>query len=356
MTEPLDRPESTEHIPTENIDDALNEVRQLNESWHKRLTLDNPRLAERYLEGELIVVLEFRLLSGLGLNDKHYFAVYEREEPISGPEHNTGSRDRLISPRDLRPGMHSDRSMRGPYRNNQVVLVDVVELVKPPERFTPSSVWFERAQYADGPWRGSTYFSQTSGHKFLGGIADRESRVFVGGTATFDDELFGQVVETRPQVVEDVPEHHPPGQRDLFRDVDAEQLISCFRIELTDDEIRVGVQERADLAPKLVDVLFGPFNLQPDSGQRVTTLRCAHDEETYRPRRLDAGDGDGLRNPDPDEERRDGGLGEDRAEELTEGPLEEEALGTSPVAREIESPRASAEVRYRRHRTAAGTL
>ena len=151
--------------------------------------------------------------------------------------------------------------IRGPYRNDQVVFVHDVESVEPPERGTPSLVWFERPQYADRPFVGSTYFSNVAGYKFLLGVADREARRPCNRAVPIENDLFGEMVEARPEVVEDVAKNGSPGVGDLLADADAIDCVSRFRIYLSNDLIWVGVEESPDFVTELTDVLFGPIDL-----------------------------------------------------------------------------------------------
>ena len=45
----------------ELTDNAIDKARQLMEKWKNRLTLDNLRLAERYLVGELEILVHLRI-------------------------------------------------------------------------------------------------------------------------------------------------------------------------------------------------------------------------------------------------------------------------------------------------------
>ena len=61
-------------VPIEKSKDIANNIRALLKKFNNRLTLDNRRLCERYLNGELHVLLHFR--DG---NDVEYAASLQRE-------------------------------------------------------------------------------------------------------------------------------------------------------------------------------------------------------------------------------------------------------------------------------------
>jgi hypothetical protein len=54
---------STEVI-FEAQDNSVNQIAEFNQRWVDRLSLDNPRLAERYIKAELLIVLKVNLRVG----------------------------------------------------------------------------------------------------------------------------------------------------------------------------------------------------------------------------------------------------------------------------------------------------
>ena len=77
----LMKPQSDQQgLETEN--QVVNIIRHLNERWEQRLTLDNLRLAERYVKGELHLLIHFRV----GGVTEEYAALLKRKLPISGPQ------------------------------------------------------------------------------------------------------------------------------------------------------------------------------------------------------------------------------------------------------------------------------
>lgn len=58
---------------SERIDNAADAIRELNKRFHERLTLDNPRFVDRYLESKLHLLVRFGV-SGI---DEQFIACLE---------------------------------------------------------------------------------------------------------------------------------------------------------------------------------------------------------------------------------------------------------------------------------------
>ena len=123
-----------------DIDQALGEIDELIEGWNHRLSFSNLALSERYLKGNLWIVIEFADGGG-----KDYRALLQRELPVLGSERKTHS---------LRGGVARERGsfkldgyapIGGPYRYDDLVFVENVEFMNEKKRFVPipSLVWLE---------------------------------------------------------------------------------------------------------------------------------------------------------------------------------------------------------------------
>ena len=105
-------------------------------------------------------------------------------------------------------------------RDNQAVLIDVVQAVEGPEVGPlPSLVWFERADCVNRVLPHALYFSQKSGFEFFGAFGNKKARlipVTLGPPSADQIELLGQMVEGASQVVENVPGDGRKGDRNRF--------------------------------------------------------------------------------------------------------------------------------------------
>src|ERR1700676_4870086 len=124
---------------------VADKIRHTLERFENRITLNNPRFAERYIKQEIYLLVHFRI-RGV---DEEFVAYLEREHPVGRGSievergrigesvllHNLGEK----GPR-VRPDVHGIE--RCPHSDQQTVLVNAIESVEPPEGVIPSLVWF----------------------------------------------------------------------------------------------------------------------------------------------------------------------------------------------------------------------
>src|SRR2546425_6977729 len=84
----------------EGGNDALDKARKLYEQFHQRLRLDDLRLAERYAESELHLLVHFRI----GGIDEEFVAYLQGEKDIGGLEGEIKNGDGLVLERRGRLG------------------------------------------------------------------------------------------------------------------------------------------------------------------------------------------------------------------------------------------------------------
>src|SRR6266849_535187 len=127
----------------EGDNDALDQCRQLMERFEHRLTLDNPRFVERYVESKLQLWIKFSI-RGV---DVKFIAHLQREENVCGFEesiyagHVLGMGKRLWHHLGY-GGPKIDALEHRPHGNQQAVFLDVVKAVEHPEWVIPTLVWF----------------------------------------------------------------------------------------------------------------------------------------------------------------------------------------------------------------------
>lgn len=148
-------------------DDVFDVFSDLQESWKNRLTFDDPRLAERYLKGELRVIVDF----SIGNVSKKDVALLEREQRIlrfdvhldpPGTETATPGGKDMNSAAAVGDNARSVYSaQRHSHGNQEPMLVDIVKLVESPERDILSLVWLETVDNSDSIIPHSLYFSLT---------------------------------------------------------------------------------------------------------------------------------------------------------------------------------------------------
>jgi hypothetical protein len=209
---------NTLEIPGELADDAVREAGELMDRFNQRLRLDNLRLVERYVEGELHLRVRF----GIRGIDEEFVADLQRARGIG----------------------------RGPDRDQVATLDEVVHLVEHSKWVPfPSLVRFGRVRGGDDDGRSdSLYVSAVRGYVFcrVRGIPGDGKSGVASGPCDSDDVRRGVL--------------------DMGHVIDR---FSRVRIALGPDFVWAGVKEGVDCDIRVRDVLFGPFDFRSDTDQQV---------------------------------------------------------------------------------------
>lgn len=241
----------------EGPDECACEIRELCECFEKRLTFDNLTIAERYLKGELRIVLLGVVGPASHLDAVECCAVFERELPVGGSKPDLGED---VAGREL--DLQDDAVVGGADDVEDPVLVVRVESVQTPEGVVPSLVRLGCSDCCLGLGADSLCASKSSGLKLLRASRNREHRLVGGLAAVREYELPYEVVERASQVVDGIPCDESPPRVRLFADSHAPEEIARVRVFLSDDHIGVTLDEGGDMRVEIRDVLFGPFDFE----------------------------------------------------------------------------------------------
>jgi hypothetical protein len=247
---------------SEGIDNAADAIAKLHQRFEQRLTLDNPRLVERYLKSELTLLLFFNFV---GSGD--YVAGFQRsfvgglqEEGKRGHFGPIGHQSVHVAG-DFCSHVHAAKFRE--CGENNAVFVDIVKPMEGPEIGSIASlVWFERADRIDSVLSHSLYFSRKSGFKLFGRLSDEKAGFVPKIAASGADqiELLGKVIEGATKVVENVPGDHADGRRDGANPNEIMNQLSRIRIGLDANIVWIGFEKGSDLSIEVSDVFIGPFN------------------------------------------------------------------------------------------------
>ncbi len=243
-----------------------NRLRYFFENRRNRFSLDNPRLIEGYL------AMDFGIVLILSYGEHEFCAFLERypsAEELSGK-----GRDSVFLPASCPHGSCSNT------RDEQTMLVHIVESMESPEHVIPTLVRLERRDFVDYVRPHSSYFSGTAGRVLLGSLEYWE-----GGIANVvcgicgKNQFAGQVVQRRSEVLQRISNEQ--GNSDgYFRDIsDLKHGLSSTKIVmgLTSARLSCPVVELPKGRFKIVDVLFGPSefgrNARNSFGHEVSILR-----------------------------------------------------------------------------------
>lgn len=280
----------------EGCDDPIDKVRRFMQEWSDRLTLDNLRLGERYLKVELLLLIRFVV----GTENEQFVACFEREPRVSGPEKNrhlevVRKRDRVV--RDVPEALKYDSTKidapkTGTGRENGAVFPDIVQIVERPEQSPfPTRIWFDRVDSVYRILPHALYWSSLVGLESLQLASLRpvtiavspDGEVEVVGVRLRDtvneEKLIGQVVKSAPQFVNDGPGPKSDRYRGVANTRDVINQLSCLRIALGPDFIRLRLKEVAKFNLKIQEMLVGPFGLVQDYGQSFIGCHRGSGEE-----------------------------------------------------------------------------
>lgn len=232
-----------------NIDNIRNDLGELMQRFNDRLILKGLPIAESYLEGRLEILADFDITCG---GDTHkYLAVFNRanmQTPNSKQWPSSISHLETFDPSIMRR------------RDKCFMFIGNVEIVNSPQKFIPSVVRFQRADYLDDIFSGSIYvsiFNHTV--KALDIITKREIDVL--GVSAFHADQFGsKEVECSSQVVDGITNDCRKMARHFMPDSKCPEMIRGVRVLL--DNYSVGFQFDVvdDVVIKLTDVALGPIN------------------------------------------------------------------------------------------------
>jgi hypothetical protein len=259
------------------LQESLDSIGVLVERGNQRLALDNLALAERYLEGELRVLVHFVEFSEGDFVER--CAVFERKQPVGGFDRD-GVVGNLVSevgreygaflfrhgverlPHEL-ADVHPETAVGATDRNDEAVLIAPIKFMELPEQVVPASVGLCGPDEFDRLVTNAVYFSQTFGFKLSGAIRDRESVLGSGFDLVGSQKLVDEQVEGRSQVMDDVAKGGPPAEWRIGKDVDCPDPLFGLRVVVGSDFVGAFFPEVLDLRLQILDVLFGPFDFRP---------------------------------------------------------------------------------------------
>lgn len=250
-------------------DDAANKVRHIIDRFKNRLAFNNLRLAERYINSELKILVCLSLVGRSG-NIGEFIAEYENAGYLR--ERQCHSIDRNV------PSFEKHNSSK-----HESMLVNNIELADMPERIIPSYVRLHSLDDFLRTGADFLYFSATHGRcvflKTIRTTENREEGVFIGDATVSLDELPCKMVECTSQIMNGITKNDRDGSGNRLRPSDIKRCVLDYRVRLGSDCVRLGTNESLDSQVQISDVLFGPFNFEPDSIDSIHNL-CEEGKKT----------------------------------------------------------------------------
>ncbi len=186
---------ASEEMPLELGDDAINQMRKLFEKWNDRITLDNLRLVERYLECEIEVLLHFLANDRAG-NSAQLCAVIRNG---AGEWHLKSKASGVCC-----AGRQGDGSALIDISDSQqeMMLIADVELMKVQQLSGIRSI---RLRGLDETYRSrmdSLYFSHVFKFAFGRTLINRKSRILGDCVLVGQNQMARQVIQGTSEIVD----------------------------------------------------------------------------------------------------------------------------------------------------------
>jgi hypothetical protein len=235
------------------FDDLKHSIKCLNQGF----SLYNPRLVERYLNGQIHFIARFFM----GDVSLQYVAVFQKRREGHGDGDwvgpFAGQRGRFF-----RHVFQKAPSLASYADGHQgAMLIDDVQTVKTPYGIAPTLVGFERVEQLESIWPDARYYSRAGVFVRFGRIMDGELVAAIERMAMDGDEQRIQMVKRATQAVEHVSGDDGHHERHGLRCAPSDVAFAGIDVTLVDDVVRVGIKKPFDQCAQLADVLVGPFDL-----------------------------------------------------------------------------------------------
>jgi hypothetical protein len=240
-------------------DDPVDKIREIMERFQCRFTADNPRIVERYIDIESMILLHFTV-DGFG---EEYVAQFERF--ISRDSDEVTER----IPEDLTTSVGQEAreatpSEVGVSRQQERVLVSIVQLVQLPKCVTlPSFIRLGRVDSIYSRLPNALYLSST-GWVMAGKCTNWKGETFErGGRRSgigLQEQLANDVVQTGSEAVQCIGGDRLQLRGEIIDPRNVVTALSRVRVFLESNAIRIGVLEGFEGQIKILNVLFGPCN------------------------------------------------------------------------------------------------
>lgn len=265
---------SRQELP-EGGDGVADEILYIYQRFQERFTLDNPRLIERYANGEALLLVHFHVD---GYREK--FVAHFQRSPMRGLKENGGH----CGPR----GSHSFGGAAKPILWNvpsdidadatcirqaqEMMLFGITQSVELPERVPLSSLpRFGCAKCVYNAVPRMLCYSAYGGWEMRGKVTDGELDILRLRlrSAFRERELIDDLVERAPEILDYVGGDCLHRYREGIDLRQIEDALLALRIFFVGDRIRVSLEERGESQLQIDDVLFGPCDFRADSLQHL---------------------------------------------------------------------------------------
>ena len=240
-------PHSESNQSLELFNDAADKLRELHQRWDNRLVLEGHSFVEVYKHGRLTIVCDLEFSSLRKGNDSS-FESKSQSSPL---------RASVIFQSKIRK--HSEL-----YDWKQKhVFVEDVKFVESADGFIPSIVrFYDIHNEVDDLFGGLVYVSTLNGsYKIIPGAVDRKLSVFGSSASNFEQNIAHGEIQSALEIVDGISDEQCKIVWNGLCLSDLQNILIGIRVVLNEQSVEVSCLKEFEPTVKVVDVLFGPFNL-----------------------------------------------------------------------------------------------
>ena len=262
----------------ELTDDALHKLRQLGQQWNDRLTLNNLRLIDRYLKGELEILIHLRWRAIGPRYSRHLCVAVKcyrdqvgwsdgRDFGISLPHVSVdGSpRDGVERIQEVVVCKAVTKTLDSVSHNEQdSVFIGIVKFSDDPKRLIPSLVRLDSLDAIYGSRVNSLRLSLGSFFEFVRVIEEREGRPIYGLTGRMSlNQSASEMIEGTPKAVDSISGNQRELDREIF--AKAKAALSGIRVLIAQEQVWVSFSKGTNPGFEITNVVLGPFDFRPNA-------------------------------------------------------------------------------------------
>jgi hypothetical protein len=255
-------------LTVEELDRLDRCIAEMHQAGNNRFDFARPELLERYLVAEICFHLQF-LVHFSETDCQDFGTVWFGPQKLIGPllgrklsDESIGHPSAEIDLAGYVCGADNDRQ--------QSMLVGIVELLNDPQRIVRDGISpicvsiglkaFDDRQSASGD---SIYFPPLSGrYKFLLSEANRKRDIGIGCSMVLKSERPDQMIQTRPQMVDNLSSQNRKSQGNDFG-IGNEGALLRLMINVSSYRIGIRLDKGGNFGFEILDILVGPLNLRP---------------------------------------------------------------------------------------------
>jgi hypothetical protein len=255
--------------------ESIDKITGLLERFEQRLTLDNLRLSERYVKGELDILVRFKVPR----DTENQVALIRANLSVGRSEPSNPGGQFALNPNchirghflQVPPSNVEAKFIdRENGSHQEPMLVDIVKVMEDPEGVVSSLIWFGSLNQIFSLARGALFLSAVRGQILLETILALENwesrpiRACRSGPGMSTDQLKEKMVKRTSKVMGGISRDECNSARNWLALIQEIGRGVVFDVILGRDQIWLRGKKVGPLPIQVTDVLFGPFDFFSD--------------------------------------------------------------------------------------------